>query len=150
MSEVPVRVFTEEEKERFRERFAQLDINKTGFVSRETMFDILGQKNAHFDQLLVVLLFKRYDIDGNDQIDFEEFCRFCETTDPLSEIALLRQIFECVDKDKSGLLDVNEVMEIGRLMGCDVSQKDAWATVDALDQDGNRQVDFAEFCALLG
>ena len=146
-----MRVFTAEEIECFRERFSELDTEGTNRVSREDMFDILcKQENTQFDQLLVVLLFKRFDRDGDNHINFDEFCEFCATTDPLSEVALLHQIFDCVDKDKSGLLDVNEVMEIGRLMGSDVSQKDAWATIDALDQDGNRQVDFAEFCALLG
>ena len=68
----------------------------------------------------------------------------------MTEVALLREIFDIADRDHSGFLDVDEVERIGQLMGLDVSKEDAWATIAALDKDGNNQVDFAEFCAILG
>ena len=145
------RKFTPEQIASIRKRFAELDVTRSGLIDRQTMAEILSiDGEDQFDRLVVVLLFEKYDKNHDGKISFDEFIDFCEATDDLTEVAILSEIFQIADSDKSGLLDVDEVYRIGKLMGLDISKADAWATIAALDKDGNNQVDFTEFCAILG
>lgn len=145
------RKFTPEQIASIREKFAALDVSKSGLIDRQTMAEVLSiDGDDQFDRLVVVLLFEKFDKNHDERISFEEFIDFCEATDDLTEVAILSEIFQIADSDNSGYLDVDEVYRIGKLMGLDVSKADAWATIAALDKDGNNQVDFTEFCAILG
>lgn len=141
--------FTEDQLAYFADRFKQLDISGTGEIDRETMSIILRSEAEQLDNLMIVLLFEKYDINNDGKINFEEFISFCREMEDLSEITIMKQIFDIADVDHNEYLDVDEVERIGRLMGMDVTTADAWATIAALDQDGNNTIDFSEFCSIL-
>ncbi|KAH0785232.1 EF hand family protein [Histomonas meleagridis] len=140
---------TPEQIESFRKRFNDLDITKTGKVDRETMAEILHDEAEQIEQLMIILLFEKYDLNHDGYISFEEFITFCSEMKDLSEVAILHQIFNLADVDGSGYLDVTEVERIGKLMGLDISKEDAWSTIDAFDRDGNEKIDFSEFLQII-
>ena len=142
--------FTPQQIEMFRERFQNLDIASTGELDRTTVAEILGSEAGQLDQLMTCLLFEQYDINKNGTIDFDEFIQFCTEMDDLTERGILRRIFNLCDTDHSGALDVDEVKRLGESMGKDVTTADAWATIAALDSNNDNQIDFSEFCSIIG
>ena len=136
--------------ELYRRRFDELDIGKTGRITRETVAQILKDQGEELEQLMVILLFEKYDKNHDKLIDKEEFVDFCTEMEKFSEKEILRKIFDLVDEDGDEKLNVDEVKKLGDLMGLDVTVSDAWATIATLDVNSDNLVDFAEFCAIIG
>lgn len=134
----------------YRKRFAELDLNYTGKLNRETVAQILKEQGEELDQLMVIILFQEYDLDNDGFINCDEFIRFCTEMDQLTEKEILRMIFDICDEDHNQKLDVDEVKRLGNLMGFDVTLSDAWATIATFDSNHDNLVDFEEFCAIIG
>lgn len=134
----------------YRRRFEELDIGKTGRISRETVAQILKTQGEELEQLMVILLFEKFDKNHDKLIDKEEFIDFCTEMERYSEQEILRKVFDFVDEDGDDRLNVDEVKKLGELMGLDVTVSDAWATIETLDVKGDNLVDFEEFCAIIG
>lgn len=135
--------------ERARAMFSTLDITGTGKLSRQTVSTILSSEGDQLDKLLTILLFEKFDFNGDNLIEFEEFVAFLESIENLSDVEILRQIFEISDVDHNETLDVDEVKRIGQMMGMDVTTSDSWQTIIALDRNNDNAIDFPEFCQIL-
>ena len=133
----------------FRERFNELDVSGTGLIDRETMGQILHSEADQIEQLMIILLFEKYDVNHDGKISFDEFITFCSEMSDLSEVSILHEILEIADADGSGFLDVSEIERIGDLMGLKISREDALCTINALDRDGNKSIDFSEFLQII-
>ena len=133
----------------YKKRFKELDIEKKGALTRETVAQILSEEACEIERLMVILLFERYDDNMDKLIQEDEFIRFCTEMETMSDREIMRKVFDIVDEDKNQKLDVGEVQKLGIKMGLDVSWSDAWATVDVLDVNRDNNVDFDEFCALI-
>jgi Ca2+-binding EF-hand superfamily protein len=57
--------------------------------------------------------------------------------------------FNAIDADGSGLLDPPELVEFARILNVTLSIEDATTSIDEIDLDGNRQIDFHELCTAL-
>jgi Ca2+-binding EF-hand superfamily protein len=97
-----------------------------------------------------MVLLRSYDADKNGTINFEEFVKFCEEVDSSSETRLLYKVFTIADTDHSGKLEVGEVEAIAQQIGMKLTREQARQQIAELDRDGDHQLDFAEFCQLLG
>ncbi|KAH0796055.1 EF hand family protein [Histomonas meleagridis] len=141
--------FSDEKIDQIKKKFQYLDITGTGKLSRETTAQILMEEGAQLDRLMIALLFEKYDADGDEMIDLNEFVCFCKEMEQLQDIDILRQIFDLADVDKNQYLDLSEVKRIGQLMGLDVTEDDSMATIMALDENNDNLIDFDEFCKIL-
>lgn len=56
-----------------------------------------------------------------------------------------RELFDEVDDDGSGLLDVGEILKLAKLLGVDLNQAQCKQAMDEMDDDGSGEVDFEEF-----
>ncbi|ACO70037.1 predicted protein, partial [Micromonas commoda] len=56
-----------------------------------------------------------------------------------------REVFDLVDKDKSGAIETEEVEELTKLLGLDLTRDEVELLVREIDKDGNGEVDFEEF-----
>jgi len=130
--------------------FRELDVENSGGLCREVVAQVLTDQAEDIERLMVILLFEKYDKNHDSKIQFEEYLEFCSDMEGLSEKQILRKIFDYVDSDANGVLDVNEVKQLGQLMGIEVSLPDAWATIEALDSNHDDTIDFEEFCAIIG
>lgn len=140
---------SESKIQKFRMRFEELDINNTGALSREAVAQILEEEGMELERLMVIILFETYDSNKDQYIQLDEYIQFCTEMCQLSETEILRKIFDFCDKDGNGRLDVNEVVTLGRQMGKNVTQSDAFATIRALDANHDDTIDFDEFCAII-
>ena len=98
---------------------------------------------------MVAILFEQYDKNNDKFIQLDEYLDFCAEMCSLSEKEILRRVFDFCDKDHNGRLDIDEVTQLGHLMGKEVTKSDAWATIRALDVNNDNTIDFDEFCAVI-
>ena len=56
-----------------------------------------------------------------------------------------RELFDQVDDDRSGLLDVSELTQLAKLLGVALTPEQAQEAMDEIDEDKSGQVDFEEF-----
>ena len=141
--------FSEQRINEIKKKFQSLDISGTGNLRRDVVAQILMGEGTQLDRLMTALLFEKYDKDGDKMINLDEFICFCREMDQLSDVDILRQIFDLADVDKNHYLDLSEVKRIGQLMGLDVNENDSIATIKALDRNSDNLIDFNEFCTIL-
>ena len=135
---------------KFKQKFEDLDVDNTGALLRQTVAQIIeGENGSELEKLMVAILFEQFDQNNDKMIQLEEYLNFCSEMYSLSEKEILRRVFDLCDKDHNGRLDIEEVTELGKLMGKEVTKSDAWATIQALDVNHDNTIDFDEFCAII-
>ena len=134
---------------KFKRKFEDLDIDNTGSLARETVARIIEDEGTELEKLMVAILFEQYDKNNDKFIQLDEYLDFCSEMCSLSEKEILRRVFDFCDKDHNGRLDIDEVTQLGHLMGKEVTKSDAWATIRALDVNNDNTIDFDEFCAVI-
>ena len=142
-------IYSEQDLEGFRQTFDELDINGDERLTRDEVGQILSKEGEQYEQLMVVLLFEKFDTDNSGTIDFDEFLNFCSHINSRDPDYLLHEIFVICDKDGNGHLDLDEVARLAQLMGIEVTKQDAIATLHALDANHDETVDFNEFLQLI-
>lgn len=65
------------------------------------------------------------------------------------EIAEFREIFNLVDKDGGGSITKVELAELMDTLGIDASTEEIDMMISEIDQDGNGDIDFEEFVAVM-
>ena len=66
-----------------------------------------------------------------------------------SELSEFREIFNLVDKDQGGSISSMELAELMSTLGINASTEEISAMVAEIDTDGNGDVDFDEFVAVM-
>ena len=61
----------------------------------------------------------------------------------------LKEVFEMFDADKSGYVDSQELMDILSLLGEEITEREALDLIITIDEDGDRRMNFNEFCAFM-
>lgn len=61
------------------------------------------------------------------------------------EIAEIKDHFDFFDKDKSGLIDIDEFTQLLKILAPEASQDNAIRGFATIDIDQNEQIDFDEF-----
>lgn len=67
----------------------------------------------------------------------------------IGEVERVRAIFAQIDRDSNGTLTAAEIAEGMKTLGHDVSPKTVQAVMRASDKDGNGQINFEEFLAVV-
>jgi Ca2+-binding EF-hand superfamily protein len=134
---------------KFKQKFEDLDVENTGSLSREAVARIIEDEGTELEKLMVAILFEQYDKNNDKFIQLDEYLEFCAEMCSLTEKEILRRVFDFCDKDHNGRLDIDEVTQLGYLMGKEVTKSDAWATIRALDLNKDNTIDFDEFCAVI-
>ncbi|KAG1667632.1 hypothetical protein FOA52_001688 [Chlamydomonas sp. UWO 241] len=131
-----------------REIFLAMDTDKSGSISADEFALALQRKgNAHLKEEDVKRLVADADIDGDGQIDYEEFLAATINASKLQREDNLKAAFEHFDLDGDGQITHDELIESLSKMGIKEDQvKDIVAEVD---KDGNGVIDYNEFCAMM-
>lgn len=66
-----------------------------------------------------------------------------------NNIAEFRQAFDIIDKNKDGVITVDDLYELMKSFGQELSHNELKDMIRHADADGNDEVDFTEFMALL-
>jgi len=68
----------------------------------------------------------------------------------LTKLAEARNAFLAFDLDKSDSIDVTELSAIMKTMGMKLTSEELDKMMKSVDEDGSGEIDFKEFCQLLG
>lgn len=129
-----------------RDAFCKIDVDNTGFITYPELKEALkeaGFKDATDEEVEAML--KTMDADGDGTISWQEFL---EATAERQLINYQQQIWETfceLDVDGSGSISVDELRKVLKDEPPDVIQK----YIDEFDADGNGEIDYQEFVAML-
>ena len=68
-----------------------------------------------------------------------------QDADPNDDLDGMKELFNALDEDGSGLLDADEVANLCNRLGIAMSQDDIAVAMDEMDGDGNGEVECGEF-----
>lgn len=60
-----------------------------------------------------------------------------------------KETFDFFDKDKDGILDINDLRELFKSMGADLSDDAIMDYINEVDYDGNGTIEFKEFLLII-
>ena len=95
-----------------------------------------------------LMFFSLFDKNDDGELDFDEFKTIVEAIEGLMNLDIevfVKKLFEVADKDNSKTLDKEEVLNLFRKCGEDVSMKDIEEAFAFIDTDGNGVLDEEEF-----
>ena len=93
-------------------------------------------------------MFEKIDLDGNGTIDYTEFVMATINEKNLVTNERLLQAFKMFDKDDSGALSPEEIMEV-LCFDSSVDAKTVQKIIDEVDENGNGEIEFDEFCVMM-
>ncbi|KAK8847005.1 hypothetical protein M9Y10_019579 [Tritrichomonas musculus] len=139
------RKVSEEELKQLRQEFDSIDKDHSGQLDANELKIFMAQNNfaADFANLAVRL----FDEDGNGQISFKEFVKFCEALSKLDKDPNLlhKMLFATLDNDNSGDLDAKEIRAFYNYFSPEpLSKEDVQNIINNLDADGNGRLSFEE------
>ncbi len=94
---------TEQQIEEFREVFGLFDKDGGGTISNSELGTVMRTLGQNPSETEIEAMIREVDVDGNGEIDFEEFCRLMvrqmEQNQPAEELV---EVFKIFDKDGNG------------------------------------------------
>lgn len=148
--EVPKYNFSDEQIECLKQSFNAIDTDNNGTLSVDEFRNFM--KNNCLDDRFVDAIYKIFDSNGDALLDFNEFLMYIDAcnrtaTEPTY---LFKLIFDSIDSDKDGFLNVEEIVEFGKLTCCPMTLEAAKEEMKILDTDGNGKLEFGELIRAFG
>jgi calmodulin len=137
-----------------RDLFNSIDSDGGGEIDAPELQSLLSSLGRKVSDKQAKEMIDRVDKDGTGTVGFEEFLVLIadeavkeKSKDPMLEA---RKTFAMFDKDNSGSIDIKELKQALIAMGQTVSEDDLKQMMKDADEDGTGEIDFEEFCALIG
>ncbi|KAM5547973.1 calmodulin-like protein 3 [Rosa sericea] len=148
-----------EEDPELKRVFATFDKNSDGFITKQELKESLKNIRVFMSDEEVEEMVNKVDANGDGLIDFSEFCLLCqgqsivnggEDGNEASEVDQeeeLREAFGVFDKDKDGLISVEELGVVLCSLGLREGNRveACKEMVKKVDKDGDGMVNFDEF-----
>ncbi|XP_050370276.1 calmodulin-like protein 3 [Argentina anserina] len=148
-----------EEDPELKRVFATFDKNSDGFITKQELKESLKNIRVFMSDEEVEEMVKKVDANGDGLIDFSEFCLLCQGQSIMSggeagsEVSdvdqeeKLKEAFDVFDKDKDGLISVEELGVVLCSLGLREGNRveACKEMVKKVDKDGDGMVNFDEF-----
>eukprot|EP00908_Phaeocystis_cordata_P016733 Transcript_28048.p2 GENE.Transcript_28048~~Transcript_28048.p2 ORF type:complete len:345 (-),score=140.73 Transcript_28048:1347-2381(-) len=132
--------------------FEQLDVDKTGFVRRHEVAQVLRQQEKQGSDYArhVDICFDALDLKGDGVVSLHEFRAGVLAQHSQLMDSLLGPIFEEIDEHRTGDISADEVVDaLHRLGGGEISQEEAQALLNEFDLDGTGRLNLSEFTKMM-
>ena len=132
------------------EMFQAVDADGGGTLDIEEVRQVGVRLNFDFHQSELETAFQQMDVDGSGAVDFGEFYKWWSVRKQRGDHHLHNAavaMFNTVDADKSGTLEIQEVNKLGAMLGFNFTTAELNAAMADMDKDGSGAVDFQEFYA---
>ncbi|XP_049632080.1 calcineurin subunit B type 2 [Suncus etruscus] len=143
--------FSQQEIKRLSQSFKKLDLDNSGALSTKEFLSIPELRNNP----LVKRVIDIFDVDGNGEVDFQEFIQgtsqFCVKGE---EEQKMKFAFSIYDLDNDGYISNGELFQVLKMMvGSNLKSWQLQQLVDKtiiiLDQDGDGKISFEEFSSVV-
>ena len=144
-------------KEELRKVFSTFDKNGDGFITRQELKESLMNIRIFMSDVEIDDIVLKFDSNGDGLIDFEEFCLLTSESmggqiggsveEGDEEEVNLKEAFDVFDKDKDGLISVEELAGVLTSLGLTEGKKiqECKEMIRKVDMDGDGVVNFDEF-----
>lgn len=141
--------FSQAELEKLRHGFNEIDLDGNGRLDKYEMNTFL-EKNG-LDITFTDLAYQLFSHDG-ETLDFPEFQKYISITSQMDENprVFYKALFDFIDKDKSGGIDDNELIEFCKLCKNPITKTEAKKAIRDLDDRHTGTIHFEELCKYLG
>ncbi|XP_061654454.1 solute carrier family 25 member 24, like isoform X1 [Phyllopteryx taeniolatus] len=126
--------------DQFRGLFVKLDRNQDGFISLSELRSEMSKHGISAAEAKVQNVIDSYDNDNNGQLDYDEFLSYMMDRERKWKIC-----FDHLDKNKSGLIDQEDIICLFKELGVVISKAHANKVIQMMDTDGSMTVDWDEF-----
>ena len=141
---------TEEQIADCKEAFSLFDKDGDGSISCDELRTVMTSLGENPTTMELEEMIQEVDSDGNGQIEFSEFLTMMAQkmgTRSFNDEAL--EAFKVLDKDGSGSISESELRQIMSNIGEDISDEEIKEMMNEADLDGDGQVSFKEFAAII-
>ncbi|KAJ7956734.1 calmodulin-like protein 3 [Quillaja saponaria] len=142
--------------------FATFDKNGDGFITKQELKESMRNIRIFMTDKEVDEIMGKVDSNGDGLIDFDEFCWLSESmigddqkedeSEDIGDIQNnLKDAFDVFDKDKDGLISVEELGLVLSSLGLNIGRKleDCKEMIKKVDMDGDGMVNFNEFKTMM-
>ncbi|XP_041004626.1 calmodulin-like protein 3 [Juglans microcarpa x Juglans regia] len=150
---------TAHNKPELKKIFATFDKNGDGFIAKQELRESLKNIRIFMTDKEVEEMVVKVDANGDGLIDFDEFCVLCESMvgqegdEAATGLEIeggeedLKEAFGVFDKDRDGLITVEELRLVLSSLGLKEGKKveDCQEMIRKVDMDGDGMVNFDEF-----
>jgi len=128
------------EDHRLRELFDSIDVDRSGKISVKEAQIALKKIGLPTTRKQMEKLIQQADTSGDGEMDWEEFCTFVK-----AKRKTLKELFDSIDKDKSGHLSHDEVFDALEKQGLASNPDTVKDILNRMDVDQSGEISFAEF-----
>jgi len=134
--------------EELKEAFEIFDKNKDGSISVSELEKILKSLGEKATRDEVKQMVAKVDKDGDGNISFDEFVALMATAKSSSD-AEMRQAFDVFDSDHSGKISREELRQVMKTLGENVTEDQLNDMLKAADINEDGEISFEEFCLMM-
>ncbi|CAF1963013.1 unnamed protein product [Rotaria magnacalcarata] len=142
-----------EQENKLKEAFALFDRIGGGAIRTKDLAYVIHSIGYRTTSAELEQMIREVDQDGNGLIDFDEFKSMMnskgESKLEIFNDELVNEAFRIFDKDGNGLISEMELRSVMSNLGEKLTDDELNDMIREADLDGNRQVDYAEFSALV-
>ena len=137
-------------RQNFDAKFAEHDKNKKGSLNKEQFVAFYLDLGGPFGEASKLdVLFDGIDIDNSKLVTKQELLDFIDAALNNDMLTIFKIVFRAFDKDRSSILDVNEIVELVKFSDMQMTIEEAKQAVEEITGQKDGQVTFAVLYKLM-
>ncbi|KIW82217.1 hypothetical protein Z517_05244 [Fonsecaea pedrosoi CBS 271.37] len=150
MTPVTHKHLSDEEVKAYKDVFALFDKDGSGTITAQELGEIMKSLGQNPSDSELQDMINEVDVDRSGSIDFEEFLKMMSTTVKAQDFAHeTRAAFNVFDKDGSGTISADELRQVMKSLGENLTDEEIDEMIREADKDKNGTIDYEEFVQLL-
>ncbi|XP_076096051.1 uncharacterized protein LOC143067009 isoform X1 [Mytilus galloprovincialis] len=141
---------SEDQIAEFKEAFSLFDKDGDGTITTKELGTVMRSLGQNPTESELQDMINEVDIDGNGQIDFEEFLQMMakkmKDTDTEEE---MKEAFKVFDRDNNGFISAQELRLVMANLGEKLTDEEVEEMIKEADMNGDGQVDYTEFVVMM-